>query len=188
MFLKVGQPADHGFDEPLGLLSDCHRRIQRFLQMLAAIARDAAGGPPSDVQRSQLEAALTYFATAAPKHKADEEESVFPRLRRSREPEAARVQELLARLENDHGAAEEHHRAVDVLVRRWLGDERLDPEDVSQLATRLAALDAIYRPHIAVEDNELFPAAARLLSAHELQEIGREMAARRGLPGGSARA
>jgi len=37
MYLKVGQRSDHGFDEPLGLLSDCHRRIERFLKTLAAI-------------------------------------------------------------------------------------------------------------------------------------------------------
>ena len=31
MLVKIGQPVDHGFDAPLGLLSDCHRRIEKFL-------------------------------------------------------------------------------------------------------------------------------------------------------------
>ncbi|MBI3047733.1 MAG: hemerythrin domain-containing protein [Acidobacteria bacterium] len=187
MFLKVGQRADHGFDEPLGLLSDCHRRIEHFLQVLLSIAQDAAGGPLGDEQRWQLEAALAYFATAGLRHTADEEESVFPRLKASSEPAAAQVQQVLARLERDHSDAVQHHQAVDVLVRQWLGDGRLDPADASQLATRLASLEALYRSHIAVEDNELFPVATRLLSARQLQEIGREMAARRGLDGSDRR-
>ena len=31
MPIQIGQGADHSFDEPLGLLSDCHRRIEQFL-------------------------------------------------------------------------------------------------------------------------------------------------------------
>ena len=41
------------------------------------------------------------------------------------------------------------------------------------------AFRQIYRRHIAIEDRELFPLAAYLLPSRQLQEIGREMAARR---------
>lgn len=41
------------------------------------------------------------------------------------------------------------------------------------------ALQTLYRTHIAVEDHELFPVAARALDAPAPQAIGREMAARR---------
>src|SRR5512146_776128 len=112
MPLKVGGRPDHGFDEPLGLLSDCHRRIEHFLRVLRTIADAAAGGTLSDGQRVELEGALRYFATAAPKHTADEEESLFPRMRRSggsHNPDAARALETVARLERDHDAAGEQH-------------------------------------------------------------------------------
>jgi hemerythrin-like domain-containing protein len=179
MLLKIGQRPDHGFDEPLGLLSDCHRRIEHFLQALVTIAQEAAGGPLTNAQRAQLDGSLAYFATAAPRHTADEEESLFPRLRKCSDPAAAQALDVVNRLEHDHADANEHHAAVDVLVRRWLDRGRLEPSDVSELAKRLSELHRIYRAHIAVEDGELFPAAARVLSADDLRAIGTEMAARR---------
>ena len=42
MPVRIGGRPEHGFDEPLGLLSDCHRRIERFLGVLAAVARGEA--------------------------------------------------------------------------------------------------------------------------------------------------
>lgn len=179
MVLKIGQRPDHGFDRPLGLLGDCHRRIERFLHTLIAIARDAAGGPLTQPQRDQLDAAVTYFSTAAPRHTADEEESLFPRLRASADPAAAHALQLVDRLEHDHREASEHHDAVDALVRRWLAAGALDAADVAALERHLTALQATYASHIAIEDGEVFPIAARVLSEEQVREIGREMAARR---------
>jgi len=39
----------------------------------------------------------------------------------------------------------------------------------------------MYEHHLAIEDREVFPSAAALLSDHDKTEIGREMAKRRGL-------
>jgi hemerythrin-like domain-containing protein len=181
MLIKLGESADHGFDEPLGLLSDCHRRIERFLAALVSVAsRGGAALAPQD--RRLLETALHYFATAGPRHTADEEESLFPRLRASGDPQAAAALESVARLESDHRAAEGHHAAVDGLGRRWLEDGRLTEPDAAALVEHLDALQKIYGAHIAVEDRELFPAAARFLARDELEQVGREMAKRRGVP------
>ena len=180
MVLRIGRPADHGFDRPLGLLSDCHRRIEDFLATLATIARDTRGGALSDSQRAQLTAAVTYFEVAAPRHTADEEESLFPRLRESREPAAARALTIVDRLERDHQVATEHHRSVDALVRRWLREGSLAAGDADELSRRLTTLQRMYESHIAAEDGIVFPIAASLLSQTQLRAIGREMAARRG--------
>src|SRR4051812_21080525 len=126
MPIQIGQRPDHGFTEPLGLLGDCHRRIEHFLHVLLAIDQQAAGSPLGTGPRADLEAALTYFAAAAPKHTADEEESLFPRLRATTDPAAAHALELLDRLEQDHDEAEQHHCSVDVLGRRWLALGTLD--------------------------------------------------------------
>jgi len=40
-------------------------------------------------------------------------------------------------------------------------------------------LTSIYAAHIAIEDNEVFPAAAQILSKDDISEIGLEMMARR---------
>lgn len=130
MLITIGQRPDHGFDERLGLLSDCHRRIEHFLRVLVAIAEQANGGPLMAVHRSQLDGALAYFATAAPRHTADEEESLFPRLRASREAAARDTLDLLGRLEHDHADVDEHHGTVDRLVRQWLTNGWLTASDV----------------------------------------------------------
>ncbi|RPJ78488.1 MAG: hemerythrin domain-containing protein, partial [Acidobacteria bacterium] len=122
---------------------------------------------------------LQYFATSAPKHTDDEEESLFPRLRATGDPAAAEDLGLLEGLEADHDEAESLHSAVDLLVRRWIADDGLVAAEAAHLREHLARLQAIYRRHIAIEDQDLFPAAARLLDASTIHEIGREMAARR---------
>ena len=179
MPIQIGQRVDHGFDEPLGLLSDCHRRIEHFLRVLITVANEAAGGDLSASHRSALEGAIKYFAVAAPKHTADEEVSLFPRLRQRADPAIASALASLDILEHDHGEAETHHAAVDDLVRRWLTDGRLAQADVDGLRTHLARLQALYERHIAIEDQEIFPAAARVLARADFEQIGGEMAARR---------
>lgn len=57
MPIQIGRRPDHGFDQPLGLLSDCHRRIDRFLEVLVAIDQRVAGGPLTPAQHGELETA-----------------------------------------------------------------------------------------------------------------------------------
>lgn len=179
MFVKIGQPVDHGFDAPLGLLSDCHRRIERFLEVLLTIADARRGAPLGPADAEAFAGALHYFRTASPRHSADEEHSLFPRLRASKDPDARAAIARLERLEADHREAEDHHDAVEVLGRRWLTNSRLSAGDARALREHLVALERLYRRHIGFEDLELFPAAARVLTDKELEAIGREMAERR---------
>jgi hemerythrin-like domain-containing protein len=178
MPIQIGQSTGHGFDQPLGLLSDCHRRIEHFLAVLVAVLDRAAGDPLTPAIRRELEAALTYFATAAPKHTADEEESLFPRLKATTTSTAA-TRDVLAELERDHEEADRHHHAVDAIGRQWLADGSIDREWADALRGHLDRLRAIYERHIAIEDHQLFPAAAAALSPDDLRAVGREMAARR---------
>ena len=179
MPIQIGQRVDHGFDEPLGLLSDCHRRIEHFLRALVTVATDAAGGTLTPEYRSALEGALRYFAVAAPKHTADEEVSLFPRLRNSADPALRAALASLETLERDHDEAQAHHAAVEDLVGQWLRHDGLGSAELATLREHLTRLEALYRRHIAVEDQEVFPAAARVLDREQIQEIGGEMAARR---------
>jgi hemerythrin-like domain-containing protein len=180
--MKIGNRPDHGFDEPLGLLSDCHRRIEHFLVVLIAITERTSGNALPQAHRAELDGALRYFATAAPRHTADEEQSLFPRLRQCSDRRAALALQQVAELERDHREADAHHRAVDLLGRRWLADGALDVNGVRELRERLTALQMIYSAHIRVEDTEIFPTAGLVLSPGQLSEVGREMAARRERP------
>jgi len=181
MPIQINRRPDHDFDEPLGLLSDCHRRIEHFLDTLIAVHARGGAEALSANDRSALEGALQYFKTAAPRHTADEEESLFPRLRESGDPAAVQALDVINGLEHDHDEANTHHEAVDVLVRQWLRADTLTPVESADLGERLSGLRTLYQRHIAVEDRDLFPAAARILSDDQIGQIGREMAARRGV-------
>ena len=97
MPVVIGAAAENGFTNPIGLLSDCHRRIERFLKTLEAVAD--LGGVLDAPCRKALKTALKYFRNAAPRHTADEEEDLFPMLRLRERPEIAKA---LERLEGDH--------------------------------------------------------------------------------------
>lgn len=181
MPIQIGRPAEHGFDEPLGLLSDCHRRIERFLGALLIIAKRSRGGTLDAGDRDVLAQCRHYFATAGPRHTADEEESLFPRLRACQDQGARAALATLDSLEADHRDAEERHGRVDALLARWIADGQLSEKDTGNLIADLDALQAIYSRHIAVEDRELFPAAQRSLTSEDLKSVGREMADRRGV-------
>ncbi len=178
MPVEIGRK-ESDFTNPLGLLSDCHRRIERFLEVLVQLAgrepRELLAAP----ERESLEKALAYFRNSAPKHTADEEDSLFPRLRNSEDAQADLS--CLAELEEDHQAAARDHELVDALGREWLSAEALTPDQLQQLRAALSRLSETYQRHIAIEDRQLFPLAARVLPANQLAEVGREMAERRGV-------
>lgn len=181
MPVTIGGKRESDFSDPLGMLSDCHRRIERFLHALIAIAGERQGGPLDAAQRASLETSLRYFRDAAPRHTADEEVSLFPRLRRMQLPELEATLAQLDTLEHDHQHAEAAHQEVDRLGQAWLTRGRLSSEEISRLQALLAGLAQIYERHIALEDHEVFPSAQRLLSPSDRTEVGSEMAARRGV-------
>jgi hemerythrin-like domain-containing protein len=155
--------------------------VERFLQALIDITNQAKGEPLNTEQKAAFENGLRYFQEAAPKHTADEEESLFPRLRAAGHPKSEQLTERIDALESDHGSAVPAHQEVDRLGRKWLQDGRLGDADAAQLSAKLASLAELYQRHIHLEDHEVFPAASRILSADDRKAIGEEMASRRGL-------
>jgi hemerythrin-like domain-containing protein len=128
-----------------------------------------------------VEAALTYFRNAAPRHTQDEEQSLFPLLRAADQPEVRAALQAVEALERDHARADAWHAEVDAHFRRWLDSGSLTGAERLKLTEALAALRELYRRHIDVEDHQIFPLAQRLLSREQLVQIGGEMARRRGL-------
>lgn len=187
MAVQLVQKGQADFTQPIELMMDCHRRIEHFLGVLEAVGERLGRTELTTEGRRALETALEYFRTAAPRHSADEEESLFPRLRSLARDDVRPLLDGAARLEREHRAAEEVHERVDRLGCRWLQDGRLHSDDLSAFLGDLRSLRALYAEHIAFEDEQLFPAAARLLNQSAIAVIGREMAARRGLGDGGAR-
>jgi len=147
---------------------------------LVKVVTEAREGPLNAERRQAMEAALSYFQRAAPLHTADEEEDLFPELRRVERPDIEQVVERVTRLQSEHLAATAWHRQVHELGERWLRQNYLLPHEAVELKSILTFLTELYRGHIAVEENEVFPVAEEALSAFEKEAIGRRMAMRRG--------
>ena len=181
MPIQIGQKLESDFSDPLGLLSDCHRRIEHFLVVLTKACNESKGGSLSPERRVALEKSLAYFRDAAPKHTADEEESLFPRLHAKVFDQPDSLLTYLVSLEQEHEIAARDHQLVEQLCVRWLGEGSLAEQESVALTEALARLTELYALHIEMEDRELFPMAARLLRQDELAAVGREMAGRRGI-------
>lgn len=168
----------HNFTDPTGLLSDCHRRVEMFLNMLKAVA-EVIDRPATEETSRALESALRYFGQAAPKHTADEEESLFPRLRQIRDPEMVAAFSRMEKLEEDHRWAAPLHAAVERLGAQYLSNGNLSDAEVAEFRNSVASLASMYKQHIKVEDELFFPLAERMLSDSEKAAIALEMAGRR---------
>jgi len=173
MGIQIGAKPDSGFDDPLGMLKDCHRRIEHFLGILCIVAERAQGRGLAEEEIAAVEAALNYFRLGGQRHTADEEESLFPRL-----ISVGGFAEL-DRLEHDHEEAGQLHDEVEALYRSWISSGSLrDTESLSLLAAT-GRLRHLYQVHIQVEDNIVFPRAAQVLDEDAIKAIGREFRARR---------
>ena len=177
MPVQIGAKA-HSSSEPVGLLSDCHRRIEMFLKTLQHVAA-LTDRPLSGEARTALESALRYFRESAPKHTADEEESLFPRLRQIQDSEMKEALATLDALEADHQNASTLHAEVDALGMQLLDQRGLPVKDADRFRRAVNDLASIYVEHIRVEDEIVFPIAKQKLSTPLQSEIASEMASRR---------
>jgi hemerythrin-like domain-containing protein len=170
----------HSFSSPMALLSDCHRRIEMFLGSLQQVA-EVIDQPLSEEARAALELTLRYFRESAPKHAADEEESLFPRLRNNHFPATEVAIAALDKLEHEHEQSDQLHAEVHALGMRCLERKSLSFSETRRFQEAVSQLSRIYKEHIRIEDNVVFPAAVQSLSHIEKAEIAGEMAARRGV-------
>ena len=96
-------------------------------------------------------------------------------------PDIELIVARVSRLESEHSIATAWHHQVHDIGERWLRQDYLLTHEVAELQGVLTSLTELYRGHIAVEENEIFPVAEETLSAFEKDAIGRRMALRRGV-------
>ncbi len=161
-----------GYDDPLGMLSACHRRIERQLGILALLQRHLPEHGCDADARAAARGILRYFDTAAVNHHADEEASIFPRLLATEASAAG----LVADLDADHRLLAAHWRRTRPLLAAIAAGAR------ANLAPRaVAELRRAYDAHIAREESELIPLAREAIDRQTLVVVGHEMARRRGV-------
>src|ERR1019366_8848732 len=154
MAIQIGAKPDSGFNDPIGMLIDCHRRIERFLRVLCVVANRARNRALTDEEVTAAQSALQYFRVGGLRHTADEEESLFPRLRAE---STAKNFEEIGRLENDHRNANDLHATVDALYTAWIAAGRLKTEDEQRLRSATEQLKHLYEEHIQIEEKTVFP-------------------------------
>lgn len=175
MAIQIGAKPDRGFDDPIGMLKDCHRRIESFLSILCVVVDRAQGRNLTDEERDAVKSALQYFRTGGQRHTADEEESLFPRLRKS----DAKSFEEIDRLVDDHSEANDLHGSVERLYSTWIESGGLGLEETLQLLSETTRLKQLYSDHIQVEETIVFARAIQVLDSHAIAAIGTEFRFRR---------
>jgi hemerythrin-like domain-containing protein len=179
MAVQIGAKPDAGFDDPLGMLTDCHRRIENFLRVLCHLAETEPEGTLTTDECNAAQTALEYFRTGGPKHMEDEEKSLFPRVHAAG---AADSLDALARLEAEHREASELHSIVERLFSNWIANRSLAMTDRDALFAAANRLKGLYSEHIQLEEEVVFPRAEQCLSREALAAIGAEFRARRSVP------
>ena len=186
MPVYIGQ-AELSFEDPeadwnsklraVGLMIACHRRIERFIAVLVDLAMRVHWSALTKTESGALETALRYFRDVAPHHTADEESGLFPNLE---QPYGGSIS-YLSDLERDHRRAERLHCTVHRLGLIWRRQVTLDDSNVAKVQSALADLSTLYREHIRIEEQQVFPCARTALSRGVLKRIGGDMASRRGV-------
>lgn len=175
MLFKIGKRAEKLETDAVDNLLDCHRRIRHFTTVAGALA-SATGVPPAEIATGAASVAH-YFTKAIPLHSRDEDESLSPRLLALDLDRAAR--DALLAMTHQHGAL---HATIAELAPLW----RIltaEPTALDRLRADLVRLtqrlEALWNEHLTAEESIVFPSARRLLSPDVLQQIAREMRARR---------
>jgi hemerythrin-like domain-containing protein len=166
-----------GFEVPLEMLAACHGRVERQCETMLRLVPHLIANGPDQAAREAAQNVMRYFDTSAKHHHADEEQDLFPALLQAA-PEAglAPLRELIAALKAQHRELE---LAWGELRGKLEGVCRGTVRDLN--AGEVERLVELYRLHIAREESELLPLAARLLGEAQLDVVGRAMRLRRGI-------
>lgn len=166
-------PTAPGLDEPLEILEACHGRIEQQLRTLEKMLDHLPRHGADTQARQAAMAVMRYFDTAGRHHHADEEEDLFPRLRQ-RITEATQLERTLAELLAQHQRMEAAWRALRIQL------EAVTQGDADALERGAVTTFAdLYRQHVARENAEIFPLAARVLTTQDIEALSRAMTARR---------
>ena len=171
----IASPLAPSFDEPLEMLEACHGRIDAQLATLERLAAHLAQHGCDAEARDAARFVMRYFDTSGVQHHRDEDEDLFPLLRRKAgELGRAEVSAVINELEGDHATMDLQwsrlRERLDAIARG--ADASLAAEDVERFAW-------LNRRHIEKEAALVLPFAREALALDERAALGTRMAARR---------
>lgn len=152
-------------------LLDCHEDIRCFTALAVQLGH-AQGASPSDISGTAARV-VTYFTHRLPRHFADEDSFLLPRLFTTTIP-----LELMRHLRSLAWQHEEIEKSLNELVPLWRA-VRDAPERYPELAEHLARgarqLMVLMEEHVVLEERYLFPLIRSCLPAGTLEDLAVEL-------------
>jgi len=166
--------SEPNIEDPVDLLTGCHDRIRHFTGVAVKLAH-AQASPREEVVQAAA-GVHRYYSVSLPLHEADEEQTLRPRL-------AAICDQ---KLRHALAAMSDQHMAIDELLERLLplllmvqNNPEALPAAGAEMCAITKALDEMFRAHLQMEEDVIFPAIRTALAEAEQAEILREMQQRR---------
>ena len=167
--IRKGQDASR---DPLELVHSEHLMMREVLDSIDRLVLEPRWRSPDSVL-----SIYGYLRDEYLSHHSDEDEELFPLLRKRAEAED-RIDEILDRLEVDHATGDGLiHRVLGILKAIVESDAPLLDEDFETLRFFAAS----ERRQLVVENAIVLPIARARLTKADLEKIYKEMLARRGL-------
>jgi len=154
------------------VLDACHRKTLAMLEDLSVLVAQLAQGGSDSAMRARAAKIATYFSTTAREHHEDEERHVFPALVARGDPAVVKA---VLRLQQDHDWLEEDWFELAPQVQAVAAGRAYD---LDAMREGVAALTALHRDHIELEESFIYPQARARMPSEARSEMGREMAAR----------
>lgn len=160
--------------DPVGFLDKEHHRQAVTFGILRVLARDPRRASAKDDARAVLRSLTEHL----PLHIADEEEDLFPALERHCAGEEG-FERMRAQLSKEHSTDDTLVGTLKVDLRVLSDGKPL--ADEANFAAKALAFAELQERHLAWENASVLPMAHDRLTKEDLIEIGRSMAARRGI-------
>lgn len=158
-------------DRPLDFFHSEHFRQRRFCAALRAFAEETV------LDRKLARELLNFLETDWSRHRQEEQELLFPALRRRSKAEDE-IAPVLDRLQADDVNTQRRQRRIRTILREALADgEALQSRDCALIK---AYVEANLR-QLAIENGVVLAIARRRLSERDLGEISYAMKVRRGV-------
>ena len=160
--------------DAVDLLLGCHQRIRHFTGVAVKLAH-AQGAVPGEVAQAAA-GVHRYYSVSLPLHEADEDQTLHPRLSAVADD---RVSHALV-------AMGDQHQAIDELIERLLPllvMVKNNPDTLpivgGEMCSITKALDEMFRAHLQMEEEVIFPAIREVLPETIRAQMLHEMQQRR---------
>ena len=157
---------------PLDWLFAEHYRHRQLCKLIETLAQSKA------FEGGRLAAVVDFLSSDLPLHVLDEEEDLFPLLRRRALPEDD-IERILGLLATDHRADQERVSHLLTGLRACLS-QGVSPASDDTLRPLLIEFVSLERRHVALENAIVIPIARLRLRPEDLKALSARLAARRG--------